>query len=83
MVFESVRWGFWVLEGGVYYFATPGEDGSLPLRYHDFASGRSRPLTIVTGRRVDDLTASPDGRTVLLQAPSPTNYELMLAEHFR
>jgi Tol biopolymer transport system component len=82
MVLESVRWCFWVVEGGIYYFATPGEDGSLPLRYHDFASGSNRLLTIVTGELGEDLTASPDGRTVLLQAGSPTKYELMLVEHF-
>ncbi len=83
LVLESVRWCFWVVEGGIYYFTTRGEDGSLPLRYHDFASGKSRLLTIVTGRLGEDLTASPDGRTVLIQAGSPTKYELMLVEQFQ
>ena len=51
-VLESVRWCFWTVAGGIYYFAPGGEDGSLSLRYFDLASGRSRLLTAVKGRGI-------------------------------
>lgn len=82
-VLESVRWCFWVVEGGIYYFAASDEDGSLPLRYYDFASGRSRLLTGLKGRGIWDLAASPDGKTVLFSAESPMRIDLMLVENFR
>lgn len=82
-VLESVRWCFWVVEGGIYYFAAGGEDGSLPLRYYDFAGGKSRLLTNVKGRDIWDLTSSPDGKIVLFPAESPWRIDLMLAEDFR
>ena len=83
-VLESVRWCYWVAGGGIYYFAASGEDGSLPLRYYDFDSGRIRLLTVVKeGRDVEDLTASPDGKTVLFSNQSPWRVDLMLVENFR
>lgn len=82
-VLESVGWCFWVVAGGIYYFAPGGEDGSLPLRYFDFASARNRLLTDVKGRNIWDLTASPDGKTVLFSAESPWRIDLMLVEDFR
>jgi len=82
-VLDSVRWCFWTVAGGICYFAPGGEDGSLSLRYFDFASGRSRLLTAVKGRNIWDLTASPDGKTVLFSAESPWRIDLMLVEDFR
>lgn len=82
-VLESVQWCYWVVEGGIYYFAPSGDAGSLALQYHDIASGRSRLLTIVKNRGVEDLTVSPDGKTVLFPAESPKRIDLMLAEDFK
>ena len=57
--------------------------GTHLLRFYDFASGRSRVLTVIDGSLNVGLTVSPDRKTVLFTAVKPINRDLMLIENFR
>jgi hypothetical protein len=80
---SALAHGFWVVEGGIYYFTPASEGGTLCLQFHDFANGESRLVTTVEGRFVRDLAVSPDGKTVLFCMMSPPRMDLMLVENFR
>ncbi len=78
-----VQRAFFPVEDGIYYMG-PGEKlGTYLLQFHDFASGRSRVLTVIDGSLNMGLTVSPDRKTVLFTVQKPLNRDLMLIENFR
>jgi eukaryotic-like serine/threonine-protein kinase len=78
---EKATRGFAVVEEGIFYLGTAGKDGKLPLRFYDLKSGARRELTKLASS--GELTASPDGKSVLYTASLYSGKDLMLIENFR
>jgi eukaryotic-like serine/threonine-protein kinase len=74
---------FLVVEDGIYYIAGADDKGTYPLRFLDFATGKSRELTKLDSSPTIGLAVSPDRKTVLFSAFKPINRDLWLIEGFR
>ena len=73
--------GFDVLDRGIYYIERVA--GEARLRYVDFATRQSTTVAGNLGRVGWGLTASRDGRTVLLSRVDSSVDDLMLVDDFR
>jgi Tol biopolymer transport system component len=73
--------GFAVAGGGVYYAAC-GAGADAPLHRLDLATGQDRVLGRLEKYR-GNLTASPDGKTILYTSTTGSGSDLMLVEGFR
>jgi Tol biopolymer transport system component len=72
------------VEDGIYYVYRPGfMRGPSELRFHEFATGRSRVLQGFAADQGQGLTVSPDRRTVLYAVLPEWNQDLNLFEYFR
>ena len=72
-----------VFEDGLYYIGKADEDGTHPIRFKDFASGRENTLARTTGEVFWNLAVSPDRRTLLYVQEVDGGADLMLVENFQ
>ena len=84
-VLESVaRRGFAVFEDGIYYlYADSTGAVKCEIRFHEFATGRSRLVSAIEGRLHTYLSVSPDRKTFLFTLVASPGSDLMLIENFR
>ncbi|MDQ2947632.1 MAG: hypothetical protein M3Y27_17150, partial [Acidobacteriota bacterium] len=84
-VLESVaRRGFAVFEDGIYYlYADSRGAAKCEIRFHEFATGRSRLVGPIEGRLGLYLSVSPDRKTFLFTRVASAESDLMLIENFR
>ena len=75
--------GFVAFEDGIYYFYFYPSGGGSEIRFHDFATGRSRTVTPIEGSLRIYLSVSPDRRTFLFTLAASAGSDLMLIENFR
>ena len=77
--------GFAVFQDGVYYFDYPALGGpqKYALRFHEFATGRSRIIGQFEGMAAIALAVSPDRTTFLFGWQTAVGRDLMLIENFR
>jgi len=81
-VLDAILWfNYAVLDRGIYSIDREGSD--VRLRYLDLATGKSTTITSNLGEVTAGLTASPDGRTILLSRIDASADDLMLVENFR
>ena len=66
---------------GIYFLTVPDEKGHTDLTVYEFATGKTRKIRTME-RSVDDLTVSPDARTILYTQLDETGSDLMLVENF-
>jgi Tol biopolymer transport system component len=72
------------VENGIYYVHRPElRRGPSELRFHEFATGKSRVLQEFAADQGQGLTVSPDGNTILYAVVPDWNQDLMLLENFR
>jgi Tol biopolymer transport system component len=74
--------GFDVFEDGIYYLAATGRQ-TAEIRFHEFATGRSRTLDPIEGQLGLGLSVSPDRKTFLFTKFNSAGIDLMLIENFR
>jgi len=75
--------GFVAFEDGIYHIARADKEGAYLLRFFEFATGKTRVLTMIEGQLWGGLNVSPDRKTALFTVGKPINYDLMLIENFR
>jgi len=76
--------GFDVFEDGIYYLSTgSGRPAKFEIRFHDFATGRSRLISPLEVRVSLGLSASTDRKTFLFTQFAAAGSDLMLIENFR
>jgi len=74
---------FFPVQDGIYYMGPGQKAGTHLLQFYDFASGRSRVLSLIEGILNMGLTVSPDRKTVLFTVIKPVDRDLKLIEDFR
>ena len=79
-VLEGILGIFAVLEGGIYYIDRLS--GDARLQYFEFATRRSTTVARSLGNVGLDVTASPDGRTILYSRMDSSIEDLILVENF-
>ena len=82
---ESVaQRGFVVFENGIYYlYRDSSAAPKYEIRFHEFATGRSRLVRPIEGRLGLYLSVSPDRTTFLFTLVASPGSDLMLIENFR
>ncbi len=73
--------GFAVFANGIYYLTARGKN-LYEIRFHEFASGRNRPIREIEGPLSLGFAVSPDQNTFLF-SKAATGADLMLIENFR
>lgn len=74
---------FVVVEDGIYYGGLPDQNGKVALRFHQFSTGVSHPVTSIEPYAQIGLTVSPDRKTILYTRTPSVESDLMLIENFR
>jgi Tol biopolymer transport system component/tRNA A-37 threonylcarbamoyl transferase component Bud32 len=74
--------GFAVFEDGIYYLDSRGP-GKYEIRFHEFASSRSRTVSPIEGQLGLGFSVSPDRKTFLFTWLASPGSDLMLIENFR
>ena len=74
---------FSVASTGIYFVEDAGPDGKFPLMLFDFATRKTRLLTVIDGVLEQGLTVTPDGRTVIYVLNSQRAADLELVDNFR
>ena len=74
--------GFDVFEDGIYYLAATGPR-KAEIRFHEFATGRSRSVSAIDAPLGLGLSVSPNRRTILFTEFASGGIDLMLIENFR
>lgn len=72
-----------VFDDGVYFVGSADEEGTHPIRFKDFVTGRVETLARTDGEAFWVLTVSPDRGTLLYTEMSEAGGDLMLIEDFR
>jgi Tol biopolymer transport system component len=73
--------GFDVFEDGIYYLTATGPR-TAEVRFHEFATGRSRSVSVIDAQPGLGLSVSPNRKTILF-AEFAWGVDLMLIENFR
>jgi Tol biopolymer transport system component/DNA-binding winged helix-turn-helix (wHTH) protein len=74
--------GFAVFNDGIFYLHQRARN-SLEIRFHEFASGRSRVVSDIAGALHVGFTVSPDRKTFLFSKWTDVGSDLMMIENFR
>jgi Tol biopolymer transport system component len=74
--------GFDVFEDGIYYL-TPSGHRTAEIRFHEFATGRSRVVSAIDALPGLGLSVSPNRRTFLFAEFVSAGVDLMLIDNFR
>jgi Tol biopolymer transport system component/DNA-binding winged helix-turn-helix (wHTH) protein len=77
-----VNRGIAVFEDGIYYFAVTGPM-KFEIRFHEFATGRSRVISPIEGPLFNGLSVSPDRKTFLFTLVANAEIDLWMIENFR
>ena len=80
--FDAPTRDFAVFNDGLYYCGIP-KNGSRPILFFSFATGKSRPLGRVDGATFFGFTVSPDRKSILVSKSSSSGRDLMQIENFR
>lgn len=76
--------GFAVFEDGIYYLSAGSTvAGRYEIRFHEFATGRSRLVSPIAGQLSFGFSVSPDRKTFLFTLVPSSGSDLMLIENFR
>lgn len=73
---------FSIIPAGIYFVAVSG-NRIVPIQFYDFASGATRLVSSVDALSLQGLSASPDGRTLVLSRREANDRDLMLLEFGR
>ena len=76
-----IRTAFDVVHDGIYY-VTPRDENLCDIRFHEFATARSRVIAVIERPVAFGLSVSPDRKTFLFSRPV-TGSDLMMVENFR
>jgi Tol biopolymer transport system component/DNA-binding winged helix-turn-helix (wHTH) protein len=79
---QVVNRGIAVFEDGIYYFAATGPT-KFEIRFHEFATGRSRLISPIEAPLFNGLSVSPDRETFLFTRIADAEIDLWMIENFR
>jgi Tol biopolymer transport system component/DNA-binding winged helix-turn-helix (wHTH) protein len=74
---------FDLTENGVYYVGACGADGSCPMYFYSFSTGKRTPLAATSLPGNNGLAVSPDGLTLLRGQITGIGADLMVLDGFR
>jgi Tol biopolymer transport system component/DNA-binding winged helix-turn-helix (wHTH) protein len=77
-----VNRGIALFEDGIYYLAETGPT-KFEIRFHEFATGRSRIISPLEGPVFTGLSVSPDRKTFLFTLIASAEIDLWMIENFR
>jgi len=83
-VLDTVAYrAFFPVEAGIYHIGLGQKPDAYALKFHDFASGKSRTLSRIEAPLDLGLAVSPDRKNMLFTVQNPGGSDLMLIENFR
>ncbi len=75
--------GFAVFADGIYYLYPLSAAGKTEIRFHEFATGRSRLVSPIDAQLSFGFSVSPDRKAYLFTVVPSSGSDLMLIENFR